>query len=78
MQEKIIPAFIVLIAAAITSAINLINKVDVLTGLKRLLLVIIVFYIVGIIAKAVLKKALKKKHMDVLEEDLEKENDIEE
>ncbi len=61
MQERFIPPFVMLIAAAITGIINIINNVDKLTALKRLLLVIIIFYIVGLIARTVVKKALSQK-----------------
>lgn len=60
MRERYIPAFVVLLAGAITSIINIVNKVELVTGLKRLLLVIIVFYFIGIIVKAVIKAALTK------------------
>lgn len=79
MREKYIPAFVVLIAAAITSIINIVNRVDVLAGLKRLLIVIIIFYIVGIIAKAVIRKAFTERpKKDFSEEDQEEESDTKE
>jgi UDP-N-acetylmuramyl pentapeptide phosphotransferase/UDP-N-acetylglucosamine-1-phosphate transferase len=56
MRERYIPPFIVLVAAAITSIINIINGVDMLTGLKRLLLVIVIFYIIGLVVKAIITK----------------------
>jgi flagellar biosynthesis/type III secretory pathway M-ring protein FliF/YscJ len=49
-----------LIAAAITSVINIINQVEIVTALKRLLLVIIIFYILGLVLKSVMKVALSK------------------
>ena len=73
LKERYIPAFIMLIAGAITSIINIINKVEVITGLKRLLLVIIIFYILGLIAKAIIKKAFtinpKKEEMEEIQEE---------
>jgi fructose-specific phosphotransferase system IIC component len=60
LRERYIPAFIVLVAGAITSVINIVNKVELVTGLKRLLLVILIFYFVGLIVKAVIKAALTK------------------
>jgi hypothetical protein len=59
LRERYIPAFIMLVAGAITSIINIINKVDKITGLKRLLIVIIVFYMIGTLAKAIIKRAFK-------------------
>ncbi len=73
MKERYIPAFIMLIAGAITSIINIMNKVEVITGLKRLLLVIIIFYILGLIAKVIIKKAFtinpKKEETEEIQED---------
>jgi large-conductance mechanosensitive channel len=60
LRERYIPAFITLLAGAVTSIINIVNKVELVTGLKRLLLVIIVFYFIGLIVKAVIKVALTK------------------
>jgi large-conductance mechanosensitive channel len=61
LRERYIPPFIMLLAGAITSIVNIINKVDMLTGLKRLLLVIIIFYMIGLVARSVIKKANKRK-----------------
>ncbi len=58
MRERYIPAVIVLLAAAITEIINLVNKVDRRTALIRLLVVIIIFYIMGLIIRAVVTKVL--------------------
>jgi phosphotransferase system glucose/maltose/N-acetylglucosamine-specific IIC component len=60
LRERYIPAFIVLLAGAVTSIINIVNKVELVTGLERLLLVIIIFYFVGLIVKAIIKMALTK------------------
>jgi hypothetical protein len=60
LKGRYIPPFITLLAGAITSIINIVNKVQLLVGLKRLLLVIIIFYIIGLIVKAICKVALTK------------------
>lgn len=60
MKERYIPAFIMLIAGAITSIINIVNKVELVDGLKRLLLVIVIFYFVGLITKLIINVALTK------------------
>jgi len=73
MQVRYLPAFIVLLAAAITSIINIINNIEMLTGLKRLLLVIIIFYIIGLIAKVVIKKVITPKQKIVEAEEIPKE-----
>jgi len=49
-----------LLAGAITSIYNIINKTDVLTALKRLLIVLIIFYIIGLIVKAIFMAAVVK------------------
>jgi uncharacterized membrane protein len=77
MRERYIPALVMLLAGAITSIINILNKVDQLEGSKRLLLVLIIFYFVGVIAKAIIKKALApkpiKEDKEVTEEDNKEE-----
>lgn len=60
MRERYIPPFIMLVAGVITSALNIINKVELVAGLKRLLIVIIIFYIIGLITKAIVTMALTK------------------
>lgn len=59
MKERYIPAFIMLTAGAITSILNIVNKVQILTGLKRLLIVLIIFYILGLIVKSIMIKILE-------------------
>lgn len=60
MKERYIPAFIMLIAGAITSIINIVNKVELVPGLERLLVVIVIFYFIGLITKAIINTALTK------------------
>lgn len=66
MRERYIPPFIMLLAGAIVSVYNIVYKTEVLTALKRLLIVLILFYIVGLIVKniyiyAIVKAAKKTK-----------------
>ncbi|HHX11242.1 MAG TPA: hypothetical protein GX731_00340 [Clostridiales bacterium] len=71
MWTHYLPALIMLIAGAITSIIDIINKVELVTSLKRLLVVLIVFYILGLITRAVVEKTLeerKKTEEEVFEE----------
>jgi large-conductance mechanosensitive channel len=81
LKERYIPPFIVLLAGAVTSIINIVNKVELVTGLKRLLIVIIIFYFVGLIVKAVIKvaytKFAKKAEPEAAEEKPEEENQTE-
>ena len=60
LKQRYIPPFIMLLAGAITSIINIVNKVELFYGLKRLLLVIIIFYFLGLVVKAVIKMAITK------------------
>ncbi|HCA69226.1 MAG TPA: hypothetical protein DEP17_02060 [Lachnospiraceae bacterium] len=69
MRLKYLPALIMLIAGAIISIINIIHKVETFTALKRLLLVLVLFYILGLTAKALLEKALLEKPMEEQKEE---------
>lgn len=75
MQVRFIPAFVVLLAAAITSIINIVYHVDMYIGLKRLLIVIILFYMIGLIAKVMLVKVITPKPKQEFTQ--EQENDPE-
>ena len=75
MKEKYIPALIMLIAGAVTSILDIIHQVELLTSLKRLLFVLILFYIIGLIAKAILKKAtMPREKLEDAEEQNGEEN----
>ena len=56
MGSQVIPAIIVLIAGVVTSIINIVNQVELVPALKRLLLVMVIFYFIGQIAKAIIQK----------------------
>ncbi len=56
MRERYIAPAIMLVAGAITSILNIINGIEFLKGLERLLIVLIIFYIIGKIAAKVIKK----------------------
>ena len=58
MRDRYIPAFIMLIAGAITCIFDIYHKTDLLTSLKKLLIVLIIFYMLGKIARAIINKAL--------------------
>jgi hypothetical protein len=84
MQLKYIPALVTLLAGAITSIINIIHKVELITGLKRLLLVLIIFYFIGLAAKGIIERTILQKPEEKDDEDPlsanpdENENDKEE
>ena len=57
MRERYIAPAIMLIAGAITSILNIVNGVKTLDGLKVLLIVLIIFYIIGKIVTVIIRKA---------------------
>lgn len=59
MRERFIPALITLIAGAVTCIIDIYRKADLLSSLKRLLLVLVIFYMIGLAAKAIIKKVTR-------------------
>ena len=69
MSSNLIPAIITLIAGAIMSIINLVQKVDTQTGLSKLLTVLIVSYIIGLIAKNIVVKIVSKTPEDENQEE---------
>jgi hypothetical protein len=74
MRERFIPAIVMLLAGAITSVINILNKVNVEDGLKRLLLVLVIFYFVGLVIKAIIVRTVinaPKKGEEILENEIE-------
>lgn len=75
MRDRFIPAVIMLIAGMVTSIINILNHVKLNTGLQRLLLVMIIFYIIGLIAKAIIMRAsnLKPAQEETVEGEIDKE-----
>jgi flagellar biosynthesis/type III secretory pathway M-ring protein FliF/YscJ len=59
MRDRFIPAFITLIAGAITCIIDIYRKAELIPSLRRLLFVIIIFYILGLISRAIIRKVLE-------------------
>lgn len=62
MRDRYIPPLITLTAGAVTCIFDIYRKADLLDSLKRLLLVLIIFYIIGLIAMAVIRKTLEPKN----------------
>lgn len=60
MKTRFIPALITLLAATCVSVINIINKTELVLGLKTLIVVIVIFYILGTIAKKIINNAMTK------------------
>lgn len=73
MKNRYIPAIIMLLAGGTVSILNLVQKIDVIAGLKRLLIVLLLFYIIGLIAKSIIVKAINHMPEEPLEETEEEE-----
>lgn len=56
MQSRYIPAVTMLSAGAVVSIFCIVKKVDVLYSLKLLLAMLILFYLIGLIAKRIIGK----------------------
>lgn len=59
MRTRYIPAGVMLLAGAVTCIISIVQKQEVVAALKTLLIVLILFYIIGFIAKFFIEKILK-------------------
>lgn len=72
MRNRYIPAFTMLSAGAIVSIFCIIKKMDVLYSLKLLLAMLIVFYLIGLVAKKVIGKIQEEaefQHMERMREE---------
>lgn len=59
MKLEFIPKFITLLAGAIVSVTTIVNDMDVTYSLELLLATLIIFYIIGIIAKKIIQKVME-------------------
>ncbi|RKI28880.1 hypothetical protein D7V82_08155 [bacterium 1xD8-6] len=59
MKLEFIPKFIMLLAGAVVSIITIINDMDVTYSLELLLATLIIFYIIGLIAKKIIQKVME-------------------
>lgn len=59
MKLEFIPKFVMLLAGAIICIISIVNDMDTTYSLVLLLCTLIVFYIVGIIAKKLIQKVME-------------------
>lgn len=78
MKTRYIPAVTMLSAGAVISITSIIKEWDVLESLKLLLGVLILFYILGLIAKAIITKTLEKDGRPPEEYEEETENESQE
>ncbi|WMJ88421.1 hypothetical protein [Anaerocolumna sp. MB42-C2] len=76
MRDRYIAPAIMLVAGAVVSIFNIINGIDFLKGLERLLLVLILFYILGRIAARIIRKVTAtEKEPDSIEENIPMEEE---
>lgn len=77
MRTRYIPAGVMLIAGAVTCIISIVKGQDIVKSLTTLLIVLILFYVIGLITKFFVEKILRDfKEIKVVEED--KQADTEE
>lgn len=69
MKAKVLPALIMLVAGALICIIDIINKVGISTSLARLLVVMVAFYIIGLIARAIINKVILVKADETQEDE---------
>lgn len=75
MRERYIPPLVMLLAGAIVSIYNIVKKTELLTALKQLLIILIIFYILGIIVKYIYIAAVVKYAKKPQDEQVEVEAD---
>lgn len=51
-----LPAIVMLIAGLITCIFNIINKINIIIAFRRLIIVLIIFYIIGLIANTIIRR----------------------
>lgn len=61
MKTRFIPALVALLAATAVSIINIVNKTELIPGLRNLLITTLGFYILGSIGKSIINHAIYKK-----------------
>lgn len=77
MRTRYIPAGVMLIAGAVTCIISIVKGQDIVKSLTTLLIVLILFYVIGLITKFFVEKILRDfKEIKVVEGD--KQADTEE
>jgi len=59
MKLEFIPKFITLLAGSVVCIITIVNDMEVVYSLELLLATLVIFYIIGLIAKKVIQKVLE-------------------
>lgn len=79
MNTKLLPAILALVAGFITCIMSFIQRVDIVIFAKRFVIVCIIFFVIGIIAKIVLDMNFKETDTEENEQEITpEENDSEE
>ncbi len=73
MQNRYIPAVTMLSAGAVVSIFCIVKKIEVLYSLKLLLAMLILFYIIGLIAKKIIGKVQEEAEVQYMERMREEE-----
>lgn len=77
MKTKYIPALVMLVAGAITAILNILHHADNMFALKSLLFTLVIFFIIGQIAKGVLESVLIKRAEEEENQEEEEANEEE-
>lgn len=59
MRTRYIPAGVMLVAGAVTCVVSIVQDQDIVKSLINLLVVLILFYVIGLVAKFFIEKILK-------------------
>ena len=59
MKLEFIPKFITLLAGSVVCIITIVNDMEVVYSLELLLATLVIFYIIGLIAKKIIQKVLE-------------------
>lgn len=75
MKLEFIPKFITLLAGAVVCIITIVNDMDTVYSLELLLATLVIFYIIGLIAKKIIQKVIEG-NMFVKQQDSEENLDF--
>lgn len=79
MKTEFIPKFVMLLAGAIVCIISIVKKMDTTYSLEILLAVLILFYLIGCIARRIIEKVMiSNRFMKEKSENSDAQEDIEE
>lgn len=67
MKTKTLPAIIMLLAGFVTCIVGIIEQIEIVRFTKILLLVLVIFYVLGLIIKMILDKNFQEKEKEIEE-----------